>query len=110
MTLPLATTTVTVAVDTRTEPDGAPDYSAATGPHQAHISAPSGSEQTGGEGSERIDAQLYIDAGITLEHNAQITDLGTGLEYRIVWSQARQGLGLDHQVAGLVLVRGAVPA
>lgn len=108
--LPLSTTTVLVELDERAEPDDAPSYGTASGPHPAHVSSPSGTERVGGQGVERIDAALLVDADVPLEAGARVTDEGTGLVYRVVWSAPRQGLGLAHQRAGLVLVRRAVPA
>lgn len=108
--LPLSTTTVLVELDERTEPDDAPSYGTPSGPHPAHVSAPTGTERVGGQGVERIDAALYVDEDVTLAAGARITDQGTGLVYRLAWSTPRQGLGLAHQRAGLVLARGAVPA
>lgn len=108
--IPLSTTTVLVEAASRAEPDGAPTYAAATGPFPAHISAPSGSERMGGEGSERIDAVLLVEHTAEVSAGDRVTDTATGLVYRCSFTTDRQGLGLDHHRCGLVLQRGAVPA
>lgn len=110
MTLPITTTTVTVAIDGRAEPDDAADYATATGPHPAHVGSPSGTERMGGQGVERLDAILYVETDVTIAAGAQVTDVGTGLVYRCAYVTERQGLGLPHLRCGLTLVRGAVPA
>lgn len=108
--IPLATTTVLVEPATQTETDSAPTYGTATGPHQAHLSAPDGQEQVGGADLERIDAVLLIDATVSLAQGDRVTDQGTGAVYRCAWVTHRQGLGLDHLRGGLVATTGAVPS
>lgn len=105
--IPLATTTVTVEqpAERADEMDG-PSYETATGPHDAHVSAPSGSERVGGEGVERIDAVLFVAADVDISQGARVVDVGTSTTYRCSFATHRQGLGLDHKRCGLVAVEG----
>lgn len=105
--IPLATTTVLVEPPAaRADEMAGPSYAAATGPHDAHVSSPSGSERLGGEGVERIDAVLLVDAAVTVAQGARVTDVGTGAVYTCTFSTHRQGLGLDHKRCGLRAVAG----
>jgi len=73
----------------------------------AHISGPSGNSLDSGGAQEIVDAELYISECPPLKRIDEITDLGTGGVWEVVWTRTRQGLGLDHQVAGLRAVSGA---
>lgn len=104
----IATTTVTV-----TRPDGAGDpYTDPGTPATvgsalpAHVSAPSGSDRRVGGDQEVVDAVLLIDPAPALSRLDLVHDDGTGEDYAVTWTRQRQGLGLDHQVVGLVAVKG----
>lgn len=106
--LPLTTTTVTV-----TRPDGSgdpyvdPGAAATVGTAlPAHISSPSGSDRRVGGDQELVDAVLLLDPSPALTRLDLVHDDGTGEDYNVTWTRQRQGLGLDHQVAGLVAVKG----
>ena len=70
----------------------------------AHISAPRG---RGSTSRSEVDAQLLIDATPVIVPATVVVDEGTGAEWVVRWVDRRQGLGLDHQTAGLVRVGGA---
>lgn len=100
--LPLATTTITVRSAGSGEPYEAPSGAAvlATGV-PAHLSSPSGLERLEGGGQQVIDKRLLADPTLTLDHTMTVVDDGTGATYTVVWVDNREGLGLDHVVAGL---------
>lgn len=113
MTLPLATTTITIkrvlADLSTTDP-----YEATAVPEtiasgiRAHISSPSGSELVGGADSqESVTFRLDCDP-TDLAHTDIVTDETTGQDYRVTWARSRSGLGLDHVEAGLLQVTGVM--
>lgn len=104
----LSTTTVTIV-----EPDGSGDPYVDPGPAAtigagvpAHISDPSGSDRRVGGDQEIVDAVLLIDVTPVLSRTMLVTDDVTGERYAVRWCRRRTGLGLDHQKAGLVAVKG----
>lgn len=103
----VVTTTLTV---TRPTADGDPYETGATTTVytsiEGHVSAPSGGDRNIGGDLEVVDAVAYLPAGTVLEHSDRIVDDGTGNEYAVTWTRQRQGLGLDHVVAGLRAVKG----
>jgi hypothetical protein len=106
--LMLASTTVTV---TRTDGTGDP-YVDATPSEvaervRAHISAPTGSDARVGGAQEIVDAVLLTEVTPALQRADRVTCETTGDTYTITWVRRRTGLGLDHQQAGLVAVKGA---
>lgn len=106
--LTVPTTTVTI---TRANGDGDPYEEPATPATiavalPAHISGPSGADLRVGGAQEIIDAVLLIDVAPALERADLVADDLTGASYRTTWSVRRTGLGLDHQKAGLVAVKG----
>lgn len=106
MTLPLATTTVTVS---RSDQDGTKDaYDTVTYTDRAQrvravISGPGGTEVTAGGSSEQVSARLDCDP-CDLRHDDRVTDDTTGDVWEVSWVRRRVGLGLDHMVAGLAAV------
>lgn len=114
MSLPLATTTISVqrvTADLSTvdpyEVTAAPE-TVASGV-RAHIGDPSGSELVAGAAAQQdISARLDCDP-IDLHNTDVVVDDLTGETYEVVWTRARAGFGLDHTVAGLRQVTGATP-
>jgi hypothetical protein len=72
----------------------------------AHISAPSGADARVGGKEELVDAVLLVDTTTPLQRIDLIDDELTGETYSVTWTRQRTGLGLDHQKAGLVAVKG----
>lgn len=72
----------------------------------AHISAPSGSDARVGGDQEQVDAILLMDVTPALDRTMSVADDLTGECYQVTWTRRRTGLGLDHQKAGLVAVKG----
>lgn len=72
----------------------------------AHLSAPSGNDQRVGGDQEVVDAVLLAPPTPTLVRGDIVLDEATSESWRITWTRARLGLGLDHQKAGLVAVKG----
>lgn len=111
MSIPLTTTTVTIR-----RPEGGDDpYEAdqarlVARARRAHIGSPRGSEKIVGGSKEVVDAVLRLDPQPCLTHRDRITDDGTGECWEVVWVRQRQGLGLDHQAAGLRAVKGGADA
>lgn len=108
MTLPLTTTTITVADGDTPEPYEGQTWTTRHADAPAHISSPSGAERVGEAGGERIDAVLLCEVDVW--RGDRVTDAATDDVYRVAWVQARTGLGLDHTKAGLVRATGAVPS
>lgn len=73
----------------------------------AHISAPSGADQRIGGDAEVVDAILLTDRTPVLVRTDIVVDETTGDTWQVTWTRVRIGLGLDHQKAGLVAVKGA---
>ncbi len=106
--LPIATTTITIVdVDGTGDPyEPATPTTLATGV-PAHFSAPNGADMAIGGDKETVTAVLLCDRMPTLEHHHRVVDDATGDEYAVVWALPRRGFGLDHQRAGVRLVKGA---
>lgn len=110
MTLPLHTSRVTVwRVDNHEPYDPTPEpESVATGV-RAHISTATGGENVAGGSQEVVNFRMscdQFDGG--LRHTDTVEDEATGEVYEVVWSVARNGVGLDHFQAGLKQVSGVV--
>lgn len=104
MTIPLATTTITVEATTEAEPgEGRTTATVATGV-RAVIGSPSGAERYApGGGTSRITHTLNADPCPELVDNTfVVVDELTGQRFEVEWVQHRNGLGLDHTKAGLV--------
>jgi hypothetical protein len=105
--LPVTTTTVTVI-----DQGGIGDpYEAGTATTvatgvPAHIGSPSGMESRLGGEREVVDAVLHIDVTPLLTRSYVVVDEQTDETWSITWVRTRIGLGLDHQRAGLVAVKG----
>jgi hypothetical protein len=107
--IPIAITTVQIDSQSEPEPgEGITLATRATGV-RAVISTPTGSEIPGpGGGAERIDAVLICDPVTSMTHTDKVY-APTGEEYEVAWVTQRQGLGLDHTAAGLVIKTGRTP-
>lgn len=105
--IPLATTLVDVV---RSATDGDPYEAAGTDEVTScvagHISSPTAIDQRVGGAKETVDAVLYVGPGEDLARADVVTDRSTGLVWRVLWTDPRVGLGLDHLVCGLVRVEG----
>lgn len=107
----LPVTTTSVDVD-RPTPASDPDDPATllrlhTG-LDGHVSAPIGDSLVASGQQEQVDAVLYVALTDPPLGAADIvTDRATGDTYRVTWARRRQGLGIDHQQAGLRSVIGA---
>jgi hypothetical protein len=72
----------------------------------AHVSAPSGTDESVGGDKEIVDAEAYLPAGTAVASTSRVTDTATAITYAVTWVRARRGLGLDHVHLGLRAVRG----
>lgn len=110
MSIPLATTTITVKRvppdDTRDGYDAAPDPATIASGVAANIGAPSGSQNITTGDRTVVTFKLTCDT-TDLQADDQVVDDNTGDTYRCIWARARQGLGLDHTTAALEQVEGA---
>lgn len=107
MTIPLATTSVTVTAESEPEPGDGVVTSTRARRVRAVVGAPVGNEVAApGGGAERVDAVLNADPIRGLAHTDRVTDHQTGDVYEVRWVTQRHGLGLDHTRAGLVRVSG----
>lgn len=102
----LKTTKISVQRPGASDPYEAPSMSTVHSGVDAHVSSVSGAGQRVGGAGERIDAQVYVDGQVTLQPGDLVTDAISGLTYTVLWSVARQGLGLRYRKAGLVSTRG----
>lgn len=104
----LATTTVRVE---RPAQDGDPYESTSSSTLAdgvpAHISTPSGADLRIGGKTEVVDAILLAPKCPVLVRTDLVVDETTGDTWQVTWTRVRIGLGLDHQKAGLVAVKGA---
>jgi hypothetical protein len=69
-----------------------------------HIGTPPG---RGSTSRSEVDAQLYLDVTPAIVPATIVVDETTEVEWVVRWVDRRQGLGLDHQTAGLVRIGGA---
>jgi hypothetical protein len=113
--LPLATTTVTV--ERPAVQDGDPDDdwfdqapTVIAAGMACTITSPSGDDSVVAGHKEVVDAVLHAPPTPLLTHLDLVVDDTSGDRWRIVWVRRRQGLGLDHQVAGLRAVTGGASA
>jgi hypothetical protein len=106
--LPLATTTVTIIEEGSTGDPYEPGTSTtlATGV-RAVIGSPTGTELRLGGDKEVVDAAANLPIDIALSRSCVLIDELTGERWSVTWVRRRTGLGLDHQRAGLVAVKGA---
>jgi len=106
VTLPLATTTITVKRPAAGgDPYEAASVSTVVSGVRAHIGSPSGRERIVGGSKETLDAGLDCDV-CDIAHTDSVTDATTGEVFEVVWVQRRVGLGLDHMEGGLRRVSG----
>lgn len=105
--IPNATTTVTVTAVAEPEPgEGTTTTERAAGV-RAVIAAPSGRElAVPGGGGETISAVLLCDPVAGMAHTDRVTEDRHGTVYEVAWVAQREGLGLDHTKAGLVVLNG----
>lgn len=105
MTIPLATTTVTVTSPGTGEPYETPSAgSTVVAGVAAHLSNPSGLERLAGGSQQIIEKRLLSEPIASLDSTMTVVDDDTGIAYAVVWVDQRKGLGLDHTVAGLTRV------
>lgn len=104
MSIPLATTTITVKIGFEEEPGEGRNLETVVEGVRAVIGSPSGAElYRPGGGSSRITHVLNCDPCPGLVDNTyQVVDELTHAEYEVEWVQHRNGLGLDHTRAGLI--------
>lgn len=110
MTIPIATTTISVLRTTPNELDEPGDPQTpvivASG-IRAHISTSRGREAPAGGDQEVVEFRLSCDPiEVDLTHFDQVQDEATGDVYLVAWARLRRGLGLDHHEAGLRQVAG----
>lgn len=106
MTLPLATTTISVQTTAASgDPYEDAVVSAGAAHVRAHIGSPNGRERIVGGQKETLDAALDCDP-CAITHLNRIVDDVTGERFEVVWIKSRQGLGLDHMEGGLRRVSG----
>lgn len=55
-----------------------------------------------------VNAHLIVDPSPALKQNDVVTDDRTTIVYRVAWVRPRTGLGLDHQMCGLLSAKGLV--
>ena len=105
--IPLATTTITVR---RSDQDGTADawdgvtFSDWRSGVRAVIGSVSGTETATSGESSTVTARLDCDP-VELRHHDQVRDERTGLTWSVTFAAQREGFGLDHTVADLVLVQ-----
>ncbi len=100
MTIPGATTTITVQTPTQAEPYEAQTWADVATGVRAVIGGPGGQESNATGAASSVDARLTADP-VVLTHDMRVVDDTTGDTYAVVWSVRRIGLGLEHTTAGL---------
>ncbi len=102
MTIPGATTTITVQEPTQTEPYEAVTWADVASGVRAVIGlgTSGGSESPATGAASTVNARLTADP-VALTHDMRGVDDTTGDTYAVVWSVRRVGLGLEHTTAGL---------
>lgn len=109
MSIPIATTTVTVSAAVEAEPGEGRTLTAVATGVRAVIGSPSGAEQYApGGGTSTITDVLNCDPCPELvDATFVVTDDTSGVSYDVEWVRHRNGLDLDHTRAGLVQHVGA---
>lgn len=106
MSIPLATTTITVE---RRGSESAnyetPTLTPIASGVRAVIGSPSGVTSRQGGSREAVTFRLNSDL-VELDAECEVTDDKTADRYLVVWAKQRRGLGLDHTVAELQQVTG----
>lgn len=110
MSIPIATTTITVLRRAVLATDDPYEVTAAaevvTSGVRAVIGAPSGTELvTGAAGQEDVTHRLDCDP-VALVSTDQVRDEVSLEVFNVVWARQRTGFGLSHTVAGLRQVTG----
>lgn len=109
MSIPLATTTITIrrpSVDPDRDPyEEDPDPQTVAEGVRAHISSPSGRDQIVGGEQSIVTFSLTCDP-TDLQHTDTVIDDSSGEEFEVVWVKDRIGLGMDHVQASLRHVEG----
>jgi hypothetical protein len=104
MTLPLATTTISVLAPVDGDDTVAPGSGAAIHTRvPAAFSSPSGNDIAG----SRVDARLLTSPLADLTQRHVVVDETTFQRWSVEWVDQRQGLGLDHTIVGVNRIRGA---
>lgn len=100
MTIPLATTTLTVKRPAAAEPYEAGVLATVVAGVRAHISGPGGFENLGGGSQQDVTLPFACDVA-DVNHGDQVVDDATGVTYEVAWVQRRTGLGLDRMTGQL---------
>ena len=100
MTIPGATTTITVQSPIQAEPYEALTWATVAAGVRAVIGEPDGRESTATGAASTVTDRLTADP-VALTHDMQVIDDTTGDIYAVVWAVRRIGLGLEHTTAGL---------
>lgn len=107
MSIPIATTTVTVLRASEPEPGEGRTLTEAAAAVRAVIGSLSGSESVRpGGGRSTSDAKLTCDVADIIPTDV-IEDDTTGERWEVEWVEIKPGLGLDHMEGGLARYRGA---
>lgn len=113
MAIPIATTTIAVrrvAADPDRDPyDPQPDPSTVASGIRAHLSLAGGSETEAGGSQQIVNWRLSCDPfDEGLHHKDQVVNEQSGSVYEVVFSETREGMGMDHFQAGLTQVSGVI--
>jgi len=102
VSIPGATTTITVQTPTQAEPYEAATWATVVSGIRAVIGIgdTGGRESTATGAAETLNARLTADP-VALTHDMRVIDDTTGDVYAVAWAVRRIGLGLDHTTAGL---------
>jgi hypothetical protein len=104
MSLPVSTTTITVARgDASGDGYDGQTFRTVYRGVRAVIGSPSGSEVNAGGSSMQMTARLNCDP-IDLQHTDRVTDDQTHITYEVTTVARRLGMGIDHTVADLLVI------
>jgi hypothetical protein len=112
LSIPVATTRITVLrvpADPERDPtDAQPDAEVVRSGVRAHISTSRGREVIGGASTQEVVYFRLSCDPVDIQKDDQVRDEQTDEVYEVEWARLRQGLGLDHEEAGLKQVKGVV--
>ena len=113
MAIPLATTTISVLrvpADPDRDPyDPQPEPETVVSGIRAHLSLGQGQETVAGGSQQVVNWRLSCDPfNQGLHHKDQVVNEQSGSVYEVVYSETREGMGMDHFQAGLTQVSGVV--
>ena len=106
--IPFSTTTLTITrPDETADPYDSPTVATLETGRAAAIVNPSATDLRVGGNQETVQMVALVDPDCTVRLGDYATDDQTGDQWRVIWTQQRVGVGLDHVKVGLTRTTGS---